>query len=112
MHSIHTELYLQNKVVFLCFIQCVPQWMEANPGAIKTGNDVADNIITVLLSTSMFVAGVLGFVLDNTIPGTPEERGLVAWKKQHEVVGDGGEDEVSKIYDIPLITPYLKRYFF
>ena len=28
----------------------------------------------VLLETSMFVGGVLGFFLDNTIPGTPEER--------------------------------------
>ena len=33
------------------------------------GNDVADQVVTVLLSTSMFVAGALGFILDNTIPG-------------------------------------------
>ena len=81
--------------------------MAANPGAIQTGNEVVDNILTVLLSTSMFVAGVLGFTLDNTIPGTPEERGLVAWKKQHEAFQDDGS--VSKIYDIPFITPYLER---
>ena len=43
--------------------------MTANPESIKTGNEVADQVITVLLSTSMFVAGMLGFVLDNTIPG-------------------------------------------
>ena len=28
-----------------------------------------DQIISVLLSTSMFVGGLVGFVLDNTIPG-------------------------------------------
>ena len=84
--------------------------MAANPGAIQTGNEVVDNILTVLLSTSMFVAGVLGFTLDNTIPGTPEERGLVAWKKQHEAFQDDGS--VSKIYDIPFITPYLERSVF
>ena len=28
-----------------------------------------DQIVTVLLSTSMFTAGVIGFGLDNTIPG-------------------------------------------
>ena len=43
--------------------------MVTHPGALNTGSQAADQIITVLLSTSMFVAGVLGFVLDNTIPG-------------------------------------------
>jgi len=28
-----------------------------------------DQILTVLLSTSMFVGGLIGFVLDNTLPG-------------------------------------------
>ena len=35
-----------------------------------TGNEVVDSVFTVLLSTNMFVGGVIGFVLDNTIPGT------------------------------------------
>ena len=34
-----------------------------------TGSDIVDQIITVLLSTSMFVGGTMGFILDNTIPG-------------------------------------------
>ena len=39
--------------------------------------------------------------------GTPEERGLVAWKAQH---GDESNNEsLSKTYDIPIITPILKR---
>lgn len=33
------------------------------------GNTVVDNIFEVLLSTNMFVGGVTGFILDNTIPG-------------------------------------------
>ena len=36
---------------------------------VLTGVDELDQIIRVLLSTSMFVAAVLGFALDNTIPG-------------------------------------------
>lgn len=31
-----------------------------------------DQILTVLLSTEMFVGGFLAFCLDNTIPGNPE----------------------------------------
>ena len=43
--------------------------MKAHPGAVQTGSPVADQVLTVLLSTGMFIAGFLGFVLDNTIPG-------------------------------------------
>ena len=43
--------------------------MEGHREFIDTGSDVADQILFVLLSTSMFVAGFIGFVLDNTIPG-------------------------------------------
>ena len=43
--------------------------MKAHPGAINSGSDIVDQILTVLLSTSMFTAGILGFFLDNTIPG-------------------------------------------
>jgi len=43
--------------------------MAANPESVKTGSDVADQIIVVILSTGMFIAGIFGFVLDNTIPG-------------------------------------------
>lgn len=43
--------------------------MQGNPGAVSTGSQIIDQIVTVLLSTSMFTAGVLGFLLDNTIPG-------------------------------------------
>ena len=34
-----------------------------------TGVQELDQILTVLLRTSMFVGGTVGFILDNTIPG-------------------------------------------
>ena len=36
---------------------------------IFPGNNELDQVIKVLLGTAMFVGGILGFVLDNTIPG-------------------------------------------
>ena len=33
------------------------------------GNAEFDNVLTVLLSTAMFVGGFTGFILDNIIPG-------------------------------------------
>jgi len=34
-----------------------------------TGSEFVNQIVSVLLGTSMFVGGVTGFILDNTIPG-------------------------------------------
>jgi len=47
----------------------------------------------VVGSTSMAVGGVVALFFDNTIPGTPEERGVTAWEALAE-----GEDD----YDSPL----------
>lgn len=33
------------------------------------GSDILDQLLSVLLGTSMFVGGTIGFILDNTIPG-------------------------------------------
>nr|KAG5698782.1 hypothetical protein BaRGS_032201 [Batillaria attramentaria] len=67
----------------------VPKWLAqpANANAIDTGSSDADQVLTVLCSTSMFFSGFIAFVLDNTIPGTREERGLLHWR---EGAGQGG----------------------
>ena len=64
----------------LFFSLVLPKWMEIeeNKSSINTGNATVDNILLVILSSSMFLAMMLGFILDNTIPGTPEERGRIA----------------------------------
>ena len=52
------------------FALVLPKWMEAQPNSpISTGSSSLDSILTVTLSSSMFIALVLGFTLDNTIPG-------------------------------------------
>ncbi|KAK8374971.1 hypothetical protein O3P69_011316 [Scylla paramamosain] len=56
-----------------------PKWLEANPNAIQTGVAMLDQTIGVLLQTSMFLGGLIGLILDNTIPGTDEERGILQW---------------------------------
>lgn len=62
---------------------CVPDWVRRHPAAIATGSEEVDQVLRVLLSTSMFVGGFVGIFLDNTVPGTAEERGLHGWR-QHE----------------------------
>ncbi|MEJ1286383.1 hypothetical protein NN561_017391 [Cricetulus griseus] len=48
----------------------LPNYLDSNPGAINTGIPEVDQILTVLLTTEMFVGGCLAFILDNTVPGT------------------------------------------
>ena len=65
-------------------------------------------MVTVLLSTSQFVAGIIGIFLDNTIPGSKEERGLLAWNSNERF-----DDSDFDVYDIPWLRcvtdlPFMK----
>nr|XP_012604475.1 solute carrier family 23 member 1 isoform X3 [Microcebus murinus] len=85
----------------------LPNYLESNPGAINTGVPEVDQILTVLLTTEMFVGGCLAFILDNTVPGSPEERGLIQWK-----AGAHANSETStslKSYDFPFGMGMVKR---
>ncbi|KAK4026412.1 hypothetical protein OUZ56_015410 [Daphnia magna] len=95
------------------FSLVLSQWMKAHPGAIDSGSQIFDQIVTVLMSTSMFTAGVLGFFLDNTIPD--EERGLTKWLAHPDPNIENSNEESEReltqcTYDIPVITPWLKRF--
>nr|XP_010311743.1 PREDICTED: solute carrier family 23 member 1-like [Balearica regulorum gibbericeps] len=78
----------------------VPNWASKNSTLVETGILQLDQVIQVLLTTGMFVGGLLGFILDNTIPGTQEERGLLAWKNSHKGEADNFQ-LISKVYDLP-----------
>uniref|UniRef100_A0AAQ4Q384 Solute carrier family 23 member 4 n=1 Tax=Gasterosteus aculeatus aculeatus TaxID=481459 RepID=A0AAQ4Q384_GASAC len=85
----------------------IPNWMFKNTTAIATGVIALDQVLTVLLTTSMFVGGFLGFILDNTIPGSKLERGIVAWNKAHKE-DSSNTLESGDVYDLPFgITSYL-----
>uniref|UniRef100_A0A182JHQ1 Xanthine/uracil transporter n=1 Tax=Anopheles atroparvus TaxID=41427 RepID=A0A182JHQ1_ANOAO len=74
------NLYILGVSFFFPLVLCL--WLQEHPGAIRTGNETVDSTLSVLLGTTILVGGVLGCALDNLIPGTPEERGLVAWSQQ------------------------------
>ncbi|MFC4405544.1 uracil-xanthine permease family protein [Haloarchaeobius iranensis] len=52
------------------------------------GEKLVSDTIFVVGSTGMAVGGLIGFVLDNTIDGTREERGLEDWERIAEDEGD------------------------
>ncbi|XP_040831461.1 solute carrier family 23 member 1 isoform X1 [Ochotona curzoniae] len=88
----------------------LPNYLDSHPGAINTGVPEVDQILTVLLTTEMFVGGCIAFILDNTVPGSPEERGLIQWKAGAH---DSSETSASlKSYDFPFGMGMLKRITF
>jgi nucleobase transporter 1/2 len=56
----------------------VPQYFDANPVVLEPAW-IAD-VINTLGKTGMAVGALISLVLDNTIPGSDEERGLTAWR--------------------------------
>ena len=84
--------------LFMSFI--LPGFMERKPDAIQTNSDAFNELSSVLLSTNMFVGGLFAVLLDNLLPGTPEERGLTSWRTQAE-----GDDEsvVNQVYGAPFV---------
>ncbi|NXP80501.1 S23A1 protein, partial [Ramphastos sulfuratus] len=90
----------------------LPNYLDSHPGAISTGVPELDQILTVLLTTEMFVGGTMAFILDNTIPGAglwadrggagtgmQEERGLVQWKAGAH--SDSTSEASLRSYDFP-----------
>uniref|UniRef100_A0A3B1KFE8 Solute carrier family 23 member 4 n=1 Tax=Astyanax mexicanus TaxID=7994 RepID=A0A3B1KFE8_ASTMX len=89
----------------------IPNWIMKNPAVIATGIVELDQVLQVLLTTSMFVGGFFGFMLDNTIPGTKRERGITAWNRAHEDDSDSTQ-ESDEVYGLPCgITSYLSSCF-
>ncbi|XP_029924003.1 solute carrier family 23 member 1 [Myripristis murdjan] len=80
----------------------LPTYLDQHPDAIYTGVAELDQILTVLLSTEMFVGGFLAFCLDNTIPGSRQERGLVQWRSPLS-------SSSSSSYDFPFGMGVVRR---
>nr|KAG5714188.1 hypothetical protein BaRGS_018405 [Batillaria attramentaria] len=100
----------------------LPYWVKQNPDGVQTGSKDANRIISIMLSNPVFVGGVLACFLDNTVPGTLEERGLARHAKKPEKAGEDEKREKAEagtdtdefedgpeVYDIPWIPDRFKR---
>ncbi|XP_072014364.1 solute carrier family 23 member 1-like [Amphiura filiformis] len=85
----------------------IPMWILTHPHAIQTGSSDLDSILTIALANDVFVGGMIGFFLDNTIPGTLEERGILQWLEAADV----NDTTLSSIkgYDLPFGMNYIRR---
>uniref|UniRef100_A0A3P8RUS3 Solute carrier family 23 member 1 n=1 Tax=Amphiprion percula TaxID=161767 RepID=A0A3P8RUS3_AMPPE len=79
----------------------LPTYLDTHPNSISTGLPELDQILMVLLSTEMFVGGFLAFCLDNSIPGSRQERGLIGWRSS--------DSSSSCTYDLPVGMAVVRR---
>lgn len=95
--------------VSIFFGIAIPEWLKSQHDVIHTGILSVDQLIQVLLSTHMFIGGLIGFVLDNTIPGTVEERGVLAWRSAtagKNVIYDAKNDT----YQLPNVFGKIRQF--
>ncbi|MCO5550931.1 hypothetical protein L7F22_004425 [Adiantum nelumboides] len=74
-------------------------YIVAAHGPFNTSFIGLNFILNTLLSMNMVIAFAVAFILDNTVPGSKQERGVYEWL---EGKGARNEPAVVKDYDLPL----------
>ncbi|XP_040332246.1 solute carrier family 23 member 3 isoform X5 [Herpailurus yagouaroundi] len=93
--------------VFMALL--LPRWLQEAP-VLSTGWSPLDVLLRSLLTEPIFLAGLLGFLLENTIPGTRLERGLgqglpSPFSTQEARVPQKSREKAAKEYQLPFSTP-------
>ncbi|EEF28424.1 purine permease, putative [Ricinus communis] len=63
-------------------------YSAASNGPVHTSSKQFDFAINALMSLNMVVTLLVAFVLDNTVPGTRQERGVYIWSHPEDLVTD------------------------
>ncbi|XP_025096151.1 solute carrier family 23 member 2-like [Pomacea canaliculata] len=87
----------------------VPHWVETNPDGIKTGSEQVDRLLQILAANPSFVGGVLACFLDNTVPGTPEERGVSSNTKKDTTTVLEEFEEGLEVYRLPWVPEFIQK---
>ncbi|KAL3524932.1 hypothetical protein ACH5RR_013304 [Cinchona calisaya] len=63
-------------------------YSAASDGPVHTGSPDLDFALNALLSLNMVVTLLVAFVLDNTVPGSLQERGVYIWSSAEDIVAN------------------------
>ncbi|KAL8532400.1 hypothetical protein ACS0TY_008845 [Phlomoides rotata] len=63
-------------------------YSAASDGPVHTGSKQLDFAINALLSLNMVVTLLIAFLLDNTVPGSRQERGVYIWSNADDITTD------------------------
>ncbi|KAL4222895.1 hypothetical protein ACF0H5_018935 [Mactra antiquata] len=79
----------------------VPTWTQQESKPINTGYETFDKIMAMFLGNPNFIGTVLAFILDNTVSGTDEERGIAAWQVTEDDENvEVDRDKYNEGYDV------------
>ncbi|XP_046327505.2 solute carrier family 23 member 2-like [Haliotis rufescens] len=90
----------------------VPEWINLHPDFINTGNPEGNAILKVICGTPMFLGGMIAVILDNTVKGSIEDRGIAKWRERHGAdssTQEGGAISSSVAYGWTCIPSLYKR---
>ena len=57
----------------------------------------------------MVIGGLTGCILDNLLPGTPEERGIIKWLSEADATEASDHIASTHHYDLPFLTEKFMR---
>lgn len=60
----------------------------ASDGPVRTGNQQLDFALNALMSLNMVVTFFIAIILDNTVPGNQDERGVYVWSRPQDIAAD------------------------
>ncbi|KAI8774999.1 solute carrier family 23 member 1 [Biomphalaria glabrata] len=92
--------------------------LELYPEIIATGVKDLDRSLHVMLSTPMFLGGFLAMLLDNTVPGSLESRGMKHWQSQDESQRNKENDDIFtwsfyptlvKVFPFVVSLPFMPK---
>lgn len=89
----------------------LPPWITSNQDIFNNMDSGARQVITALLGNNIFMACFTALILDNSMPGTVEERGLVAWRQVFDdTEADDKKTLTLKTYDLPFGMQYIRKW--
>ncbi|XP_039270625.2 solute carrier family 23 member 1-like [Styela clava] len=77
-------------------------YLKQYPQGIDVGITELNEIFRAILGTGMLVSSIVACILDNTMPGSTESRGLLRW--QHGDMTENEKEANDSVYDLPFKT--------
>ncbi|XP_039120058.1 nucleobase-ascorbate transporter 12 [Dioscorea cayenensis subsp. rotundata] len=100
--SLSVPAYFQQYGISPSANSSVPSYFQpyivASHGPFHTGYGGVNYILNTVLSLNMVIAFLVAVVLDNTVPGTRQERGMYSWSEKEDA---RREPSFSRDYELP-----------
>ncbi|KZV25520.1 nucleobase-ascorbate transporter 12 [Dorcoceras hygrometricum] len=82
-------------------------YVVASHGPIRTNSQGINYVLNTLLSLHMVIAFLVAVILDNTVPGNQQERGVYTWSEREAA---RREPAVAKDYELPFRVGRIFRW--